>query len=51
VHFDEYLTSHKKVIEACRKKDGDAAEKFMREHLDGIKKILLNRLKDFPALK
>ena len=50
-HFDEYLTSHKKVIEACRKKDGDAAEKFMREHLDGIKKILLNRLKDFPALK
>ncbi|WP_054033051.1 GntR family transcriptional regulator [Desulfatitalea tepidiphila] len=49
-HFGNYLKSHEKIIDACRLNDGNAAEKHMKTHLNGVKKILLQHLNNFPAV-
>ena len=49
-HFDSYLNLHQKIIDACANQDGAAAEKYMKQHLDSIKNVLLSQLTDFPAL-
>ncbi len=49
-NFENYLKLHKKILAACRLNDGKAAEKHMKTHLDGVKKILLQHLKNFPIV-
>ena len=50
-HFDDYLRLHEKIIAACRANDGGAAERYMKCHLNGVRKILLRHLNDFPMLR
>lgn len=49
-HFENYLAQHQKIIEACRRNDGRAAEKYMKAHLGGIKDVLLEQFKKFPGM-
>jgi len=48
--LDEYLKTHEKLIEACEKKDGDMAEKYMKRHIEDIKDFLIGILTTFPSL-
>lgn len=49
-HFENYLAQHQKIIEACGRNDGRAAEKYMKAHLGGIKDVLLDQFKKFPGM-
>ena len=49
-HFESYLDFHQNIIDACAHQDGATAERNMKQHLDRIKQVLLDQLKDFPAL-
>lgn len=48
--LNKFLKSHEKIIQACRDNNGQAAENYMREHLDHNKKVLLDQLRNIPGL-
>jgi DNA-binding GntR family transcriptional regulator len=48
--FDQFLASHGKIIQACRDNDGLVAEKYMREHMDHNRRVLLDQLSNIPGL-
>ena len=45
-----YIEQHHKILEAISKGNGKMAEKYMRQHLEFVKKTLLSNLPKFPIL-
>ncbi|MBW2106988.1 MAG: GntR family transcriptional regulator [Deltaproteobacteria bacterium] len=45
-HFETYLGHHEGMLQGCEKNDGEMAEKFMKLHLQTIKDVLINHLKE-----
>jgi DNA-binding FadR family transcriptional regulator len=45
-----YSEQHDKIFQAIRKGNGKMAEKYMRQHLEFVKKALLRNLPKFPIL-
>ena len=45
-HFGTYLGHHEGIMQGCEKNDGEMAEKYMKLHLQTIKEVLMNHLKE-----
>lgn len=48
-HFKTYLDQHEGILRACENNDGKSAEKYMKLHLQTIKKVLIDYLNKFPG--
>ena len=48
-HFESYLRHHEGIIRGYEKKDGKMAERYMKLHLEKIKKVLIEYLKSMPS--
>ena len=48
-HFDEYLRQHEKIIAHIKNQKPSLAEKAMVEHLETVRSILLDYLRQFPG--
>ena len=44
MNFKDYLGHHEGILRACEKNDGGMAEKYMKEHLEYVKKVILEDL-------
>jgi len=49
-HFEEYLEQHEGILRGCSKRDGELAEKFMKQHLATIKEVTTSYLKEFTEV-
>ena len=49
-YFKLYLDQHERILRACRNRDGEAAEKYMKLHMQTVKEVLMNHLNSFPDL-
>jgi DNA-binding GntR family transcriptional regulator len=48
MHIDEYLLSHRKIIDAVAEKKPEAAGKLMKNHIQNSKNYLIEIIKNFP---
>jgi len=48
-HFKTYLEHHEGILRACELNDGKMAEKYMKAHVQTIKKVLIDYLNKFPG--
>jgi len=48
-NFKVYVEHHEQILRACERNDGETTEKYMRLHIETIKKVLINYLNKFPA--
>jgi DNA-binding GntR family transcriptional regulator len=48
-HFKAYLEHHEGILRACELNDGKMAEKYMKAHVQTIKKVLIDYLNKFPG--
>jgi len=48
-HFKAYLEDHEGILRACELNDGKMAEKYMKAHVQTIKKVLIDYLNKFPG--
>ena len=48
-HFKGYIEHHEGILRACEKNDGEMAERFMKLHIEAIKKVLTDYLNKFPT--
>jgi len=48
-YFESYLKDHEGIIISCKKNNGRLAEKYMKHHLQTIKKALTNFLNILPS--
>jgi DNA-binding GntR family transcriptional regulator len=48
-HTENYISIHKKVIEALINKNSDGAEQFMKKHLMEVRDILADFLEKYPG--
>lgn len=48
-HIRDYLLDHKAIIEAIKQRDPEQAEEKMRRHVQRVKHILTNFLREFPT--
>ena len=49
-HFDSYLEQHEGILRGCKKRDGEVAERYMKLHIETIKRVLISGLNSFPDL-
>ena len=47
-YLDQYVIDHEKIIDSIAKKDPMQARKFMAKHVNFVKKVLVNFLKENP---
>lgn len=47
-HFQTYLDQHEGILEACRKRDGEQGEHYMKLHIQTIRDVLIAHLTRFP---
>jgi len=45
-YLEKYAIEHEKIIDALGERDSDRARKYMKEHVDFVKKILVNFLNE-----
>ena len=48
-HFRTYLSQHDGILKACRKRDGEKGEHYMKLHIQTIREVLLGHLNRFPV--
>jgi DNA-binding GntR family transcriptional regulator len=48
-HFKAYLEDHEGILRACELNDGKMAEKYMKAHVQTIKRVLIDYLNRFPG--
>ncbi len=48
-HIQEYILDHEAIVEAIKEGDPTKAEEAMKEHLQKVKKILVESLRQFPT--
>ena len=48
-YLEKYASDHEKIINALKKRDPVLAKKYMEEHVNFVKKILVNFLKGNPG--
>jgi DNA-binding GntR family transcriptional regulator len=48
-HIENYISIHRKVIEAMANKNSNGAEKFMKKHLMEVRDILAHFLEKYPG--
>jgi len=48
-YLERYASDHEKIIYAISKKDSNHAKKYMKEHVNFVKEILVNFLKENPS--
>ena len=48
-HIENYISIHKKIIEAMTKKNSNGAERFMKKHLMEVRDILADFLEKYPG--
>ena len=48
MHIDEYLASHREIIDAISARNPLKAEKLMKSHVEDAKRFLLSVMKDLP---
>lgn len=48
-NFKAYIEHHEQILRACEKNDGEAAERYMKLHIETVKQVLINYLNRFPA--
>jgi DNA-binding GntR family transcriptional regulator len=48
-HFKTYLDQHEGILRACENNDGKSAERYMKAHLQTIKRVLIDYLDKFPG--
>jgi DNA-binding GntR family transcriptional regulator len=46
-HFEEYIEQHNGILRACSERDGELAEKCMRQHMATIKETIIGYLKEY----
>ncbi|MBI4963249.1 MAG: GntR family transcriptional regulator [Desulfomonile tiedjei] len=46
-HFRTYLEEHQGILKACKRRDGEKAEYYMKVHLQTIREVLIGHLKRF----
>jgi DNA-binding GntR family transcriptional regulator len=46
-NFQAYIDHHEEILKACKKNDGEMAEKYMKLHVESIKQVLLDQLDKF----
>jgi DNA-binding GntR family transcriptional regulator len=46
-NFKFYIDHHEEILKACKKNDGEMAEKYMKLHVESIKQVLLDQLDKF----
>ena len=49
-NFQVYLDHHEEILKACKKNDGEMAEKYMKLHIEHIKQVLIHHLDHFRLL-
>lgn len=50
-HFEEYIEQHEGIVRGCTKNDGEMAEKFMKKHLETVKRVTMNYLEKFSDMR
>ena len=48
MHIDQYLASHRKIIDAISARDPLKAEELMKAHVEDAKDFLSSVMKDLP---
>lgn len=46
-NFQAYLDHHEGILKACKKNDGEMAEKYMKLHIENIRQVLVRQLGNF----
>jgi len=46
-HFETYIDQHEEILKACKKGDGETAEKYMKAHIESIRRVLVDQLDKF----
>lgn len=46
-HLESYLEQHDGILRGCEKNDGVMAERYMKIHLENIKHVLVDHLKNY----
>jgi DNA-binding GntR family transcriptional regulator len=46
-HFEDYIRHHEGILRGCEKRDGEMAEKYMKIHLEMVKRVTIDFLNSF----
>jgi len=46
-HFQDYIGHHEGILRGCEKRDGEMAERYMKIHLEMVKRVTIDFLNSF----
>jgi DNA-binding GntR family transcriptional regulator len=46
-HFEDYIRHHEGIVKGCEKRDGEMAERYMKIHLEMVKRVTIDFLNSF----
>lgn len=49
-YMERYIQQHDCIIRGCEKNDGEMAETCMKDHLETVRKVLLDNLNKYPTV-